>query len=68
MMRLETITGEYRPDRVIPLREAARIAALSIDALKRRNKAGKLKIVHLAANRLGIRESELERFLSELER
>ncbi len=67
-MLADITLGEFKPDRVIPLREASRIAALSIDALKRRNRAGKLKFLQLSANRIGIRESELERFLTELER
>lgn len=66
-MLADLFKGEFRPDRVIPLREASRIASLSVDALKRRNKAGKIKFVQLSTNRIGIRESELERFLKERE-
>ena len=67
-MLADTHDGEPRLNRVIPLKEASRIASLSVDAIKRRNRAGLIKLVRLSVNRLGIFEDELARFLKERER
>ena len=58
-------SGEVDP--VYSLKEAAEIAHQCPDTLKARAKKDKLKLVRLAANRLGIRASELERYLKSLE-
>lgn len=51
------------PDRVAPLSEAARILGVSPWTLKRQSKAGRITILKLSPRRLGIRLSEIERFM-----
>ncbi len=58
-------SGEVDP--VYSLKEGAGIAHQHPDTLRARAKKGKLKLVRLAANRIGIRASELERYLKSLE-
>jgi excisionase family DNA binding protein len=50
-------------DRVITLDEAAAIAGVSSWTLKRENKRGALRFVRPSPRRVGIRRSELERWL-----
>jgi hypothetical protein len=50
-------------DRVVPLPEAALIAGMSPDTLKRCNKRGELKIIKLSPRRVGIRLSDLWAFI-----
>ncbi len=50
-------------DRVINLHEAAVIIGVSAWTLKRRAKAGELTILKLSPRRLGIRLSEIQRYL-----
>jgi hypothetical protein len=54
-------------DRVITLGEAAAIAGVSLWTLKRRSDAGKLKILRLSPRRIGVRLSEIERYLTSIE-
>jgi predicted site-specific integrase-resolvase len=54
-------------DPVVSLREASKATNQSEWTLKRRAKAGKLKIIKLSANRNGIRASEVNRYLDALE-
>jgi excisionase family DNA binding protein len=50
-------------DRVITLDEAAVIAGVSASTLKRANKRGTLKLVRPSPRRVGVRRSELARWL-----
>lgn len=61
----KSASPDKRPssDHVISVPEAAAIAGLSTDTLKRRAKAGDLKILKLSTRRLGVRLSELNRWL-----
>jgi hypothetical protein len=52
-----------RDDRVLSIHEAAEATGLSIFTLKRLGKRGDIKILKLSARRLGIRLSELQRYL-----
>ena len=52
-------------DRVISLAEAAERTGLSTDTLRRCHKREEIKIVKLSPRRVGIRLSELNRFLEE---
>jgi len=54
-------------DPVHTLQEAGKIAKQHPVTLVRRAKAGKLKILKLSARRRGIRDSELCRYLDEME-
>ncbi len=64
---MEQRRRDPKVDKVIQLKEASLRAGLSVDVLKRRSKEGNLKFLQLSANRLGVRESELDRFLRTLE-
>jgi predicted site-specific integrase-resolvase len=50
-------------DRVARLDEAATILGISTWTLKRRSKAGEIKILKLSPRRLGVRLSEIQRYL-----
>lgn len=59
------INGVKKPfDRVAMLNEAAAILGISKWTLKRQGDAGKITILKLSPRRLGIRMSEIERYLS----
>lgn len=51
-------------DPVAPLSEAAKILGISVWTLKREAKAKRITILKLSPRRLGIRMSEIERFLA----
>jgi hypothetical protein len=55
-------------DPVIPLPEAAIIAGCHKDTLKAVARRGKLEIIQVSQRRFGIRQSELDRYLSECKR
>jgi len=61
----ESVTrrSDLSNDRVIPVDEAARIAGVSASTLKRRAIAGELTIIRLSPRRIGIRLTELSRWL-----
>jgi predicted site-specific integrase-resolvase len=59
--------SDHRMDPVIAFRRWCHDANMSPDTVKRRNKAGLIKLVRLSANRYGIRHSEGERYLKTLE-
>jgi excisionase family DNA binding protein len=50
-------------DRVLSLTEAARVAGVSKDTLRRCNRRSELKFIHLSPRRVGIRLSDLHSFL-----
>jgi hypothetical protein len=50
-------------DRVVSLGEAAHLAGVSADTLKRCNKREELTIIRLSPRRVGIRLSDLRRFI-----
>jgi predicted site-specific integrase-resolvase len=50
-------------DRVVSMTDAAAIIGVSAWTLKRRAKAGDLTILKLSPSRLGMRLSEIQRFL-----
>jgi hypothetical protein len=50
-------------DRVVPLGEAAAIGGISASTLKRRAAAGDLKLIRMSPRRVGVRLSELNRWL-----
>lgn len=50
-------------DRVARLDEAATILGISTWTLKRRSKAGEITILKLSPRRLGVRLSEIQRYL-----
>jgi predicted site-specific integrase-resolvase len=52
-----------RLDRVVNINDAAAIIGVSVWTLKRRSQAGKLTILKLSPRRLGMRLSEIQRFL-----
>lgn len=54
-------------DRVVRLKEAADCLGLSVGTVRAHIHAGKIKGVRMSANRLGVRESELERIIKEME-
>lgn len=50
-------------DRVISIHEAAILTGLSVSNLKRCQQRGEIKILKLSPRRIGVRLSELQRFL-----
>ena len=52
-------------DRIVPLPEASTITGLSIDTLKRCVVRNELKIIKLSPRRVGIRLSDLQRFVDD---
>jgi predicted site-specific integrase-resolvase len=52
-------------DPVVPLRDAAAIVGCHPDTLKNQAKRGKLQLLRISQRRLGIRQSEFNRYLSE---
>ena len=50
-------------DRVLSIEEGAVLAGLSPSTLKRENKRGSLKFVRMSPRRVGVRRSELQRWL-----
>jgi excisionase family DNA binding protein len=52
-----------RPDRVITVHEAALLAGVSPDTLRRLNKRNELRIIKLSPRRVGVRLSDLRAFL-----
>ena len=54
-------------DPVLGQREVARIMGVSVDTVRRRCAAGDLRIIRLSPRRLGIRSSEVDRYLRERE-
>jgi hypothetical protein len=50
-------------DKVVSVDQAAAISGLSASTLKRRARAGDLKLLKLSPRRVGVRLSELGRFL-----
>lgn len=45
--------------------EAARVLGISVDTLRNLRKTGKLKAVQVSARRVGVRHSELNRYIRE---
>jgi predicted site-specific integrase-resolvase len=64
MDRVGEIDGVKKPDRVAMLDEAAKILGISKWTIKRQGDAGKITILKLSPRRLGIRMSEIDRYLS----
>ena len=60
-----TQVGPYEPgaDKVISLDEAAAMSGVSASTLKRRARAGDLKVLKLSPRRVGIRLSDFHRWL-----
>jgi predicted DNA-binding transcriptional regulator AlpA len=52
-------------DRVVSLGEAAHLAGVSADTLRRCHKREEIKIVKLSPRRVGVRLSDLRRFIDE---
>jgi predicted DNA-binding transcriptional regulator AlpA len=52
-------------DRVLSLSEAAHLAGVSTDTLKRLNKREELRIVKLSPRRIGVRLSDLRQFIAD---
>lgn len=54
----------FRLDPIVPLRIAAAHVGVHPDTLKNAAKRGKLKMLRISQRKLGIRESELNRYLN----
>ena len=54
-------------DPVIPQETVARILGISRDTVRSLRKAGKLKAVQLSARRVGVRKSEVARYILDRE-
>ena len=54
---------EPRADQVLSLDQAAALSGVSASTLKRRARAGDIKILKLSPRRVGVRISELSRWL-----
>jgi predicted DNA-binding transcriptional regulator AlpA len=52
-------------DRVISIPEAATLAGISPDTLRRCHKREELKLIKLSPRRVGVRLSELQRFIND---
>jgi excisionase family DNA binding protein len=63
MTTTQTTPHSIADDRVITLDEAAVIAGVSSSTLKRANKRGTIKFVRPSPRRVGVRRSELQRWL-----
>jgi hypothetical protein len=55
--------GDGGPDRVRSLRETAELLNISVATLRRRIADGAIKIVRLSPRRIGVRDSDREKFL-----
>lgn len=55
--------GPSLGDKVVSINEAASMSGVSASTLKRRARAGDLKLLKLSPRRIGIRLSELHRWL-----
>jgi excisionase family DNA binding protein len=55
-------------DEVVSLRDAAAILDCHVDTLRNLVRKGKLAVLRISTRRLGIRRSELERYLTACER
>jgi hypothetical protein len=55
--------GPSLGDKVVSVNEAAAMSGVSASTLKRRARAGDLKLLKLSPRRIGIRLSELHRWL-----
>ena len=51
-------------DKIVSLAEAAHLAGVSTDTLRRCNKRKELKIIKLSPRRIGVRLSDLHAFLN----
>lgn len=51
-------------DTCLKLHEVAHVAGISVSTLKRCSRRGEIKIIRLSSRRLGVRKSELARWLS----
>ena len=51
-------------DRVVSLPEAAHLAGVSPDTMRRCHKRGEIKIIKLSPRRIGVRLSDLHAFLA----
>lgn len=59
------IPGQPSGDRIVSMMEAAVIAGVSIDTLKRLNARGEIQIVRLSKRRIGIQLSRLIKFIAD---
>lgn len=59
----QSATYELGADKVISLDQAAAMSGLSASTLKRRARAGDLKLLKLSPRRVGIRLSDFHRWL-----
>lgn len=67
-MHPETVVlPKQQADKVYSLKQAAEIAGVSPQTLRRRMNEDKIRILKLGPRRVGIRASELERFLKDAE-
>ena len=58
------VSTRVAADPVLALRDAAAIAGCHPDTLKNQAKRGKLTLLRISQRRLGIRQSEFDRYLS----
>jgi hypothetical protein len=58
------VSSRAAADPVLPLRDAAALAGCHPDTLKNQAKRGKLTLLRISQRRLGIRQSEFERYLN----
>jgi hypothetical protein len=60
----KALTYAYQPDPVLPVDFAALEVGLSSRTLRRCHERGEIQFVKLSPRRIGIRRSELERFIT----
>jgi hypothetical protein len=61
---LNSQTFPFADDKVVSIQEAAVVSGVSASTLKRQAKAQKLQILQLSPRRIGIRLSEIHRWLN----
>lgn len=54
----------FSVDPIVPLRDAAALIGCHPDTLKNQAKRGKLTLMRISQRRLGIRQSEFDRYLN----
>jgi excisionase family DNA binding protein len=67
MSELKTRSWQPDHDSVMSIDKAAHRLGIHRDTLRRRAREGQIKILQLSARRIGIRESEFQRYLAENE-
>jgi hypothetical protein len=56
--------SRHRVDPILPLKDAAVIAGCHPDTLKNEARRGKLSLLRISQRRIGVRESEFNRYLN----